>query len=332
MTRRGKSHVLHGAGRSPALCAGHVGAPAAPAEKRWPPSGIRAGSRKWLWTTSVRLRGARPRGLKETEGKAAMSGPDPAPPPPPPASAAIRARTGYPAPPPRRPGPVAQARAPARQGLIPGPRVPGLARPGCWVGVGDRGAGICGPRGLGGRRVPRPLSATSVRPEEAPRAQAPRLPARRPLPPLRPGRREVTRCSLALAGAAQGGRRGRRRRRRAGRSPRPRPPSGPTLTCFKPAPLRPPPAWPFTARLPPFLASTPGQRQASSLAPRGCPRGHPRQACLVCPRARPRTRCPRVGGGDTTAEAASSVCDPGAWCQRDLEFPVWLVLGPAEPG
>lgn len=288
--------MLRGTGQGSALCAGHVGAPAAPAETRWPPSGIRAGSRKWLWTTSVRLRGARPRGLKETEGKAAMSGPDPAPPSPPPASAAIRAGTGYPAPPPRRPGSSAQARAPGRQGPIPGPRVPGLARPGCWVGVGERGAGICGPRGLGGRRVSRLLSATSARPEEALRAQAPRLPARRPLPPLRPGRREVTRCSLALAGAAQGGRRGGRRRRRAGRSPRPRPPSRPTLTCFKPALLRPPPAWPFTARLPLFLASTPGRRQASPLAPCGCTRGHPRQACLVCPWARPRTRCPRVGG------------------------------------
>ncbi|KAF7472494.1 Hypothetical predicted protein [Marmota monax] len=57
-----------GARRGSALGAGHVGALAAPAEKRWPPSGICAGSRKWLWTTSVRLRGARPRGLKETEG------------------------------------------------------------------------------------------------------------------------------------------------------------------------------------------------------------------------------------------------------------------------
>uniref|UniRef100_F7GJ95 Eukaryotic translation initiation factor 4 gamma 1 n=1 Tax=Macaca mulatta TaxID=9544 RepID=F7GJ95_MACMU len=56
--------------RGSAPCAGHVGAPAAPAEKRWPPSGICAGSRKWLWTTSVRLRGARPRGLKETEAGA----------------------------------------------------------------------------------------------------------------------------------------------------------------------------------------------------------------------------------------------------------------------
>lgn len=124
--------------RGSALCAGHVGAPAAPAEKRWPPSGICAGSRKWLWTTSVRLRGARPRGLKETEGKAAMSGLDPAPPPPPPASAAIRAETRRPAPPARRPGPKARAPAPARQGPIPGPRVLGLARPG-W-GWGVRGA------------------------------------------------------------------------------------------------------------------------------------------------------------------------------------------------
>lgn len=332
MTRRGKSHVLRGAGRGSALRAGHVGAPAAPAEKRWPPSGICAGSRKWLWTTSVRLRGARPRGLKETEGKAAMSGPDPAPPPPPPASAAIRAGTGHPVPPPRRPGSAAQAQAPARQRPIPGPRVPGLARPGGWVGVGKRGTRICGPCGLGGRRVHRPRSPAAVGPEEAPAAQAPRLPARRPLPPLRPGRREVTRCSLALVGSAQGGRRGGRRRRWAGRSPRPRPPALQADPRLKPAPLRPPPARPFTARLPPFLASTPGRRQASPPAPRGCPRGHPRQACLVCPWARPGTRCPQVGGGDTTAEAASSACDPGAWCQRDLEFPVWLVLGPAEPG
>lgn len=162
MTRRGKSHVLRGARRSSALCAGHVGAPAAPAEKRWPPSGICAGSRKWLWTTSVRLRGARPRGLKETEGKAAMSGPDPAPPPPPPASAAIRAGTDRPVPPPWRPGSAAQAWAPARLSPIRGPRVPGLARPGCWVGVGKRGARICGPCGLGECRVHRPASATAV--------------------------------------------------------------------------------------------------------------------------------------------------------------------------
>lgn len=326
--------MLRGAGRDSALCAGHVGAPAAPAEKRWPPSGICAGSRKWLWTTSVRLRGARPRGLKETEGKAAMSGPDPAPPPPPPASAAIRAGTGHSVPPPQRPGSAAQVRAPARQGPISGPRVLGLALPGRWVGVGERRVGICGPSGLGGRRVRRPRSATAAQPEEARRTHAPRLRARRPLPPLRPGRREVTRCSLALAGSAQGGRRRGRRRRRAGRSPRPRPPSRPTLTCLKPALLRPPPAWPFTARLPPFLASASGRRQALPLVPRGCPRGHPRGRRALCAPGpgRPRTRCPQVGGGDTTAEAASSVCDPGAWCQQDLEFPVWLVLGPAEPG
>lgn len=128
---------------------------------------------------------------------------------------------------------------------------------------------------------------------------------------------------------------GRAQGREAAAVGREEPPAPPALRAdprLKPAPLWPPPAWLFTVRLPPFLASTPGRRQASPLAPRGLPRGHPRQACLVCPWARPGTRCPQVGGGDTTAEAASSVYDPGAWCQRDLEFPVWLVLGPVEPG
>lgn len=155
MTRRGKTHVLRRAGRDSALCAGHVGAPAAPAEKRWPPSGICAGSRKWLWTTSVRLRGARPRGLKETEGKAAMSGPDPAPPPPPPASAAIRAGTGHPMPPPGvlaprlkpRPWP-ARARSLAHvcsawPGLAAGwgwgSAAPEYAVPAAWEGAGFAG-------------------------------------------------------------------------------------------------------------------------------------------------------------------------------------------------
>jgi hypothetical protein len=119
------------------------GALAAPAEKRWPPSGICAGSRKWLWTTSVRLRGARPRGLKETEGKAAMSGPDPAPHP----SPRIRRHPGR-GPPPCADAPAPRLRACAQALLarpIPGPRVPGRAR----VGVGSRArAG----RALGWRR------------------------------------------------------------------------------------------------------------------------------------------------------------------------------------
>lgn len=144
-----------------------------------------------------------------------------------------------------------------------------------------------------------------------PAGAAPRLPARRPLPPLRPGRREVTRCSLALAGAAQGGRRGGRQQRRAGRSPRPRPPSGPTLTCLKPAPLRPPPAWPFTARLPPFLASAPGWRQASPLAPRECPRGG-RALCAPGPGPEPGVPGWGVGTPRPKLLAPFVIREPGA--------------------
>lgn len=160
-------------------------------------------------------------------------------------------------------------------------------------------------------------------------------PAPPPPPPFaaRPGRREVTRCSLALAGSAQGGRRRGRRWRRAGRSPRPRPPAlqadphllqtGSSSAAARLAFYGPTPALPG-------LHSWAAAGFASGLA-RVPPR--PPAAGVPCvPLGQPRTRCPQVGGGDTTAEAASSVCDPGAWCQRDLEFPVWLVLGPAEPG
>lgn len=114
--------------------------------ERWPPSGIRAGSRKWLWTTSVRLRGARPRGLKETEGKAAMSGPNPAPHP----SPRIRRHPGR-GPPPCAAAPAPRPRARAQALLarpIPGPRVPGRAR----VGVGSRARPARAGRALGRRR------------------------------------------------------------------------------------------------------------------------------------------------------------------------------------
>lgn len=275
------------------------GALAAPAEKRWPPSGICAGSRKWLWTTSVRLRGARPRGLKETEGKAAMSGPDPAPHP----SPRIRRHPGR-GPPPCAAAPAPRPRARAQALLarpIPGPRVPGRAR----VGVGSRArAG----RALGWRRD------SHLRPAWAAARRRLRGADPPPPPPAGPGRPPGSdtlffgtgRVAQSWEAAA------------ASREEPPAPPGG------RPSPApsglrgrRRPPCWCGRTRAFPGLCS----REASGLS-----------SPARVPRGRLRTRCPRVGGGDITAGAAGFICDPGAWCQRDLEFPVWLVLGPVEPG
>lgn len=177
-----------------------------------------------------------------------MSGPDPAPHP----SPRIRRHPG------RGPPPCAAARAPrprARaQALlarpIPGPRVPGRTR----VGVGSRARR--GGRWGGG------ATATSSGPGPRPGAGC-AAQTRRPLPLRGPGgRREVTRCSLALAALRRAG----RRRRRAGRSPQPRPAADPRLPRATAAATRPAGA----ARLAPFLAWVPGRPQASPAA-RECP-------------------------------------------------------------
>lgn len=230
-----------------------------------------------------------------------MSGPDPAPHP----SPRIRRHPG------RGPPPCAAAPAP-RPPPAPRPYSPGRSPAHvCRAGPGwGWGAGPGRP-GRGGRWGG-DATATSAGPGPRPGAGS-AAQTRRPLPPAGPGRPPGSDTLFFGTGrVAQG------REAAAGREEPPAPPGGrPSPAPSRLRCRRRPPCWCGQTRALPGLCS----RAVSGLS-----------GPVRVPRGRLRTRCPRVGGGDTTAEAAGFICDPGAWCQRDLEFPVWLVLGPVEPG
>lgn len=232
-----------------------------------------------------------------------MSGPDPAPHP----SPRIRRHPGR-GPPPCAAAPAPRPRARAQALVarpIPGPRVPGRAR----VGVGSRARPARAGRAPGRRCDSHLRWARAAARRRLHGADPP------PPPPAGPGRPPGSDTLFFGTGRVA---QGREAAAAAGREEPPAPPGGrpspaPSRLCGR----RRPPCWCGRTRALPGLCS----RAASGLS-----------GPVRVPRGRLRTRCPRVGGGDTTAEAAGFICDPGAWCQRDLEFPVWLVLGPVEPG